>query len=45
MQATRFLTANPNLKVKTEVMATPAAPEVVFKFFDDSEVRKLGQSV
>jgi hypothetical protein len=39
MQASRFHTANPKLKVSTEVMATPAAPEVVFKFFDDSEVR------
>jgi hypothetical protein len=38
MQATRYHNANPNLKINTEVMGTPDAPEVTFKFIDDTEV-------
>lgn len=38
MQATRFYKANPKLKVNTEVLGSAAAPEVVFKFIDDTEV-------
>jgi len=39
MQATRYHRANPNLKINTEVLGSAAAPEVVFKFIDDTEVR------
>jgi len=39
MQATRYHKANPKLKINTEVLGTAAAPEVVFKFFDDTEKR------
>jgi hypothetical protein len=39
MQATRYHNANPNLKINTEVMGTPDAPEVTFKFIDDTEKR------
>jgi hypothetical protein len=38
MQATRYHKANPKLKINTEVLGTAAAPEVVFKFIDDTEV-------
>jgi hypothetical protein len=39
MQATRYHAANPNLKINTHVLGTAAAPEVVFKFIDDTEKR------
>jgi hypothetical protein len=38
MQATRYRKANPDLKINTEVMGNAAAPEVVFKFIDETEV-------
>lgn len=38
MQATRYHKANPKLKINTEVLGTAAAPEVVFKFIDETEV-------
>ena len=38
MQATRFHKANPKLKINTNVIGTADPPEVVFKFFDDTEV-------
>jgi hypothetical protein len=38
MQATRYHRANPTLKINTDVSGTPAAPEVVFKLIDDTEV-------
>jgi hypothetical protein len=38
MQATRYRKANPKLKINTEVLGTAAAPEVVFKLIDDTEV-------
>ena len=36
MQATRFHTTNPNLKVNTQVLGTAAAPQVSFTFIDDT---------
>ena len=39
MQAKRFVEANPDFKVNTDVTARPDPPEVVFKFADDTEVR------
>jgi len=38
MQSTRYHKANPKLKINTEVLGTAAAPEVVFKFIDDTVV-------
>lgn len=38
MQATRYHKANPKLQINTEVLGSAAAPEVVFKFIDDTEV-------
>ena len=38
MQATRYHKANPKLKINTVVSGSAAAPEVVFKFIDDTEV-------
>lgn len=38
MQSTRYHRANPNLKINTDVSGTAAAPEVVFKLIDDTEV-------
>jgi len=40
MQASRYHNANPKLKINTNVSGTADAPEVVFKFVDDTEVRK-----
>lgn len=37
MQATRYHQANPNLKIHTHVLGSAAAPQVVFRFFDDTE--------
>lgn len=37
VQAGRFSSANPNLKVKAHVVATPDPPSVVFKFVDGTE--------
>ena len=45
MQATRYQTANPSLKINTDVTGTPDAPEVTFKFIDDTEVRSVSQNV
>ncbi len=39
MQATRYHDMNPKLKVNTIVSGSADAPEVVFTFVDDSEVR------
>ena len=39
MQAPRYTKANPSLKINMDIVATPDAPEVVFKFIDDTEVR------
>eukprot|EP00934_Nitzschia_sp_Nitz4_P000997 Nitzschia sp. Nitz4//scaffold2_size372955//214275//214706//NITZ4_000437-RA/size372955-snap-gene-0.35-mRNA-1//1//CDS//3329546820//997//frame0 len=39
MQASRYYDANPNLAVNTVVSGGPEAPEIVFKFVDDSEKR------
>eukprot|EP00531_Pseudo-nitzschia_arenysensis_P003154 CAMPEP_0116128002 /NCGR_PEP_ID=MMETSP0329-20121206/7131_1 /TAXON_ID=697910 /ORGANISM="Pseudo-nitzschia arenysensis, Strain B593" /LENGTH=114 /DNA_ID=CAMNT_0003622119 /DNA_START=100 /DNA_END=444 /DNA_ORIENTATION=- len=44
MQATRYHKANPKLKINTEVLGTTAAPEVVFKFIDDTEKRYESQN-
>ena len=41
MQATRYHKANPKLKINTDVSGSAAAPEVVFKLIDDTEVRLL----
>ena len=41
MQATRYHRANPKLKINTDVSGTAAAPEVVFKLIDDTEVSVL----
>lgn len=38
MQATRYHDMNPKLKINTIVSGSADAPEVVFKFVDDSEV-------
>jgi hypothetical protein len=38
MQASRFRKVNPGLKINTNVVSTPDAPEVIFKFIDDTEV-------
>jgi hypothetical protein len=45
MHAKRFQDANPNLKINTDVTSTPHAPEVIFKFIDDSEVRHAWTSI
>ena len=45
MQATRYHKANPKLKINTEVLGSAAAPEVVFKFIDDTEVSSRTYSV
>jgi len=45
MQATRYHKANPKLKINTEVLGSAAAPEVVFKFIDDTEVSSRSYSV
>lgn len=45
MQSTRYHRANPNLKINTDVSGTAAAPEVVFKLTDDTEVSLYGDYV
>ena len=37
MQAQRFVKANPDFKVNTNVSAKPDPPSVIFKFVDDTE--------